>query len=108
MMAERVDLSLEIQLAAARIEFGERLAQKVAEIDSLVSACSWEEVRRAAHRLRGSSATYGFAAIGGAFGEIEEILIAAASAPDAAARERVARLLRDAAALAERASREGR
>jgi HPt (histidine-containing phosphotransfer) domain-containing protein len=108
-MAETGDPSLEIQLAAARAEFAGRLAQRAAEIEFLASAGSWSEVRRAAHRLRGSAATYGFAEIGGAAGAIEEVLLAAgAGAPDAAAQKRVVDLLRDVTALAERASRGGR
>jgi HPt (histidine-containing phosphotransfer) domain-containing protein len=99
------------QLETARTEFGQLLPGRVAEIQALVSSASWQEARRAALRLRGSAATYGFPALGTAAGDIEDVLLASGSAdgdPDAASLARIADRLQVAAALADHAAHEDR
>jgi HPt (histidine-containing phosphotransfer) domain-containing protein len=99
--------SIDALLALARAEFAQRLPAKTAEIERLVSGSAWEEARRAAHKLRGSAATYGFPALSAAAAAIEDALLAAGGPPDAAVRVRVADVLRGACVEAERACREG-
>jgi HPt (histidine-containing phosphotransfer) domain-containing protein len=99
--------SVEALLAVARAEFAHRLPAKTAEIEKLVAEGTWDEARRASHKLRGSAATYGFPALSVAAGAIEDILLAAGGQPDDGARERVMDILRGACVEAERASRAG-
>jgi HPt (histidine-containing phosphotransfer) domain-containing protein len=73
-------------LAAARADFEARLETKVCELQDLSARGAWGEVRRAAHRLRGSAATYGFSAIGAAAATMEDVLIAAEPSPSADAK----------------------
>lgn len=70
-------------LAAARAEYASRLPSKLAAIEELAARGAWDEARRAAHKLRGSAATYGFAAIGDAAAALEK-LAAEATAIDPA------------------------
>ena len=91
-------------LAEARAQFAASLPAKASEVALLVARASWEEARRAAHRLRGSAGTYGFAQVGAACAAIEDALIAASNAPDAGARAALDQLARDACAEAERAA----
>ncbi len=91
-------------LAAARAQFAASLPAKASEVASLVARGSWEEARRAAHRLRGSAGTYGYAELGAAFAAIEEALIATANAPDPEARAALDRMARTACAEANRAA----
>ncbi len=107
-MADAADPTIQAMLAAARAEFGARLPSKVAEIDALVERAAWDDARRAVHKLRGSAATYGFAALGAAAATAEDLLIQSGGAPDEAARARLADLLRVARAEAERAAPEKR
>jgi HPt (histidine-containing phosphotransfer) domain-containing protein len=81
--------SVDDVLAIARAEFASRLPGKVDELARLHSSRAWKELRVAAHKLRGSAATYGFAALGTLAAEIEEILLASACAPDPPACERI-------------------
>jgi HPt (histidine-containing phosphotransfer) domain-containing protein len=66
-------------LAAAREQYASRLPSKLAAIEELAARGDWEEARRAAHKLRGSAATYGFAAIGEAAAALEQLALDAAS-----------------------------
>lgn len=101
--------SVEALLAVAREDFARRLPAKTDEIGRLVSAGAWEEARRAAHKLRGSAATYGFPALSVAAAAIEETLLACLASgapPGTAVVERVRELVQGAAAAAESAARE--
>jgi HPt (histidine-containing phosphotransfer) domain-containing protein len=60
-------------LAAARAEYAARLPSKLAAIEELTARGAWDEARRAAHKLRGSAATYGFAALGDAAAVLEQL-----------------------------------
>ncbi len=71
-------------LAAARAEYASRLPSKLAAIADLVARGAWDEARRAAHRLRGSAATYGLAAIGEAAAGLEQLTADAAAGARAA------------------------
>jgi len=93
-------------LAAARADFGRGLPAKAAEFEKLVSESAWDQARRAAHKLRGSAATYGFPALSAAAAAIEDALLEVAGPPDADLRARLEHLLRGAAVEAERAARE--
>jgi HPt (histidine-containing phosphotransfer) domain-containing protein len=95
-------------LAQARAEFAGRLPAKVDELERLWSGLAWQDLRVASHKLRGSAATYGFAALGGAAAAIEDLLLAAACRPDEATCDRVRARLDEARVEASRAAREGR
>jgi HPt (histidine-containing phosphotransfer) domain-containing protein len=66
-------------LAAARAEYASRLPSKLAAIEELAARGAWDEARRAAHKLRGSAATYGFAAVGDAAATLEKLTAEATS-----------------------------
>ena len=66
-------------LAAARAEYALRLPSKLAAIEALTARGEWDEARRAAHKLRGSAATYGFATIGEAAAVLEQLATEASS-----------------------------
>jgi HPt (histidine-containing phosphotransfer) domain-containing protein len=85
-MSGPVDPSVEALLAQVRAQFTASLPAKVVALEQLVARGAWEEVRRAAHKLRGSAATYGHVAVGAAAGAIEEALIVASDSPDDVAR----------------------
>jgi HPt (histidine-containing phosphotransfer) domain-containing protein len=91
-------------LAAARADFASRLPARIAELDALAARAAWHEARRAAHRLRGSSATYGFTALGALAARIEDALLEAGGAPDGEARARIASWLGEARGEAARAA----
>ena len=94
-------------LAEARAQFAASLPAKAAAIQEHLARGAWQEARRAAHKLRGSAGTYGFAALSAAASEMEEALIAAGSQPDAAAAARIGDKAREARAEAERIAGEG-
>jgi len=98
------DPAIDALLAEARADFAARLPAKVAELDLLISREAWEEARRAAHKVRGSAATYGFAALGVVAAALEEALLSAGAVPDADTRASIADLSRDARAAADRAT----
>jgi HPt (histidine-containing phosphotransfer) domain-containing protein len=101
-MGETRDPEIDALLVAARVDFAGRLPAKVAEIEVLVTREDWQGARLAAHKLRGSAATYGFAVVGTTTAALEEeLLLAAVSAPDANARARIAELSRKARAAAD-------
>ncbi len=97
----------ETLLAAARAEFASRLEEKMRELQELSDRGAWTEVRRAAHKLRGSAGTYGFPKIGEAAAVIEELLIEAEPSPDEDAKNRFAVALATARTASEAAVREG-
>jgi HPt (histidine-containing phosphotransfer) domain-containing protein len=107
-MADARDPEIDALLAAARADFGARLPAKVAAIDELVTREDWHGARLAAHKLRGSAATYGFAVVGAMTAALEDLLQAAGGAPDAAARARIADVSRKAREAADRAVTEPR
>jgi HPt (histidine-containing phosphotransfer) domain-containing protein len=92
-------------LAAARAEFAVSLPAKASEVASLIARGSWQDARRAAHKLRGSASTYGFAALGVACAAIEDALLASSNAPDADARAAIESMARTACAEADSAAR---
>ena len=100
------DDSNDALLAAALREYAAGLPARVAVMGELVARGAWGEVRRAAHKLRGSAAVYGFAAISAPAAAIEDILLEAADAPDGDARSRIAERLVEAGAEALRAAPE--
>lgn len=100
--------SVEDLLAIARSGFAGRLPAKVEEICALASRGAWQEVRVAAHKLRGSAATYGFPALSVLAAAIEDAVLDAGGAPDPSASARIGDALHDARAEADRAAGEGR
>jgi HPt (histidine-containing phosphotransfer) domain-containing protein len=105
-MTEVRDPSIDALLAAARVQFAASLPAKVQEMHALAASESWDTLRRAAHRLRGSAATYGYPALGALAAAVEEALIAAGGPPDAQARAAIDRSLADAGAAAQHAAAE--
>jgi|SRR5579859_530210 len=104
------DPAIEDLLAAVRRDFAAKLPERGAELAALVARAAWDDVRRAAHKLRGSAATYGFVDLGAHAAAIEDLLLEAAdagAAPDDAARARLDALVAQAVAACERASQEG-
>jgi HPt (histidine-containing phosphotransfer) domain-containing protein len=93
------EATIEELMAAARADFASRLGAKLGELRAFSSQAKWSDARRAAHRLRGSAATYGFPAIGAAAGAMEDALKSSGESPDEEAREGFASAL----ASAERA-----
>jgi HPt (histidine-containing phosphotransfer) domain-containing protein len=96
--------SIDALLAAAHSQFAASLPAKVAAIEECVARGAWEDVRRAAHKLRGSAATYGFAALGVSAAAIEDAVLEVGDPPDER-RARIAGHLVEARAEAERAAR---
>ncbi len=80
-------------LATARAEYASRLPSKLAAIEELASREAWDEARRAAHKLRGSAATYGFVAVGDAAAALEKLAAEATSADPAMVRGALERAL---------------
>ena len=91
-------------LAAARVEYAGRLPAKAAELEALAAAAEWTQLRRAAHKLRGSAEVYGFAALGAVAARVEECLLAGEGEPEAAAIAEIEQALSDLSALAGRAA----
>jgi HPt (histidine-containing phosphotransfer) domain-containing protein len=103
-MPPALDPAVVALLEAARAEFARSLPGKAADLAALVAAGSWEEARRAAHKLRGSSGTHGFAALSAAAADVEDTLIEAKGLPGEAARARIDARLAEARAEAARAA----
>ena len=95
------DPAIAALLAEARIQYVAGLAAKVADLESLITRGAWDEARRAAHKLRGSAGTYGFAEVSAPAAAIEEALIESNGAPDDAVKARVAELAREVRAQAD-------
>jgi len=109
-MTDVRDPAVEDALAAVRRDFASRLPERGAELAAFVVRGAWDDLRRAAHKLRGSASTYGFADLGEHAAAIEDILLEAADAgrpPDAAAKARLEALVGAAVAASDRAAREG-
>src|SRR5579872_5813407 len=101
------DPAIAALLAEARKGFASGLPAKVAEMQSLLAAGKWEDARRAAHKLRGSSGTYGFAALSTVAAAIEDALIEASGPPGDAVKARVDELAREARVHADTAAAGG-
>jgi HPt (histidine-containing phosphotransfer) domain-containing protein len=101
------DPTVEQMLAEARALFAASLPAKAAALQEHLARGAWEEAKRAAHKLRGSAGTYGFAVLGATAGEVEEALIAAGLKPDADAAARIGDKASEARAEAERIAKEG-
>ncbi len=100
---DAADPSIDELLAAAQSQFAASLPAKVAVIEETVARRAWDDARRAAHKLRGSAATYGFAALSASAAAIEDALRAAGEPPDPVV-VAIAGHLVDAKAEAERAA----
>jgi HPt (histidine-containing phosphotransfer) domain-containing protein len=105
-MSSAPDPSIEAALAAVRAQFAEALPEKAANVGALLARGAWEDARRAAHRLRGSAGTYGFAPLGAVAAAIEELLIAEPAGPGEETRGRLERLAGDLQAQADLAAGE--
>ncbi len=104
-MSQVRDPAIIALLAEARLQFAAGLPAKVAELQALLGRGAWDELRRAAHKLRGSTGTYGFMELSAAAGGIEDALLEAGAAGGCEApevKERVSRLVSDAVSEAER------
>ena len=104
------DPAVEDVLAAVRRDFASRLPERGAELVACLARAAWGDLRRAAHKLRGSASTYGFADLGAHAAAIDDLLIEAADAggpPDEAAKARLEALVGAAVTASDRAAREG-
>jgi HPt (histidine-containing phosphotransfer) domain-containing protein len=104
-MSEIRDPAIIALLAEARVQFAAGIPAKVADLQVLLARGAWDELRRAAHKLRGSTGTYGFLELSAAAANIEEALIEAGSPPGPDVQARVAELVKETALQAERVSR---
>jgi HPt (histidine-containing phosphotransfer) domain-containing protein len=103
------DPAVDDLLAAAGRDFASRLPDRAGELESLVAREAWRETERAAHKLRGSAATYGFPEVGAVAAAIEDLLRESpgGGAPDAASRARIAALVAEARVECDRAAKQG-
>ena len=95
-------------LAVARARYAARLPSKLAAIEELAARGAWDETRRAAHKLRGSAATYGFVTIGDAAAALEQLATEVSSLDPARARGALDEALQRARIEIERAVGAGR
>jgi HPt (histidine-containing phosphotransfer) domain-containing protein len=102
------DPLVDADILAARAEFAHRLVTKTADLEALVVREEWDEVRRAAHKLCGSSGIYGFGVLSRVAAAIEEILCASKNAPDAPAQQEIREKLDEMRIEAARVSQEKR
>jgi HPt (histidine-containing phosphotransfer) domain-containing protein len=93
-------------LATMRAEYASRLPAKLVALEDLAARGAWDELRRAAHKLRGSAATHGFAALGDAAAQLEGLTTGASGSDGPQVRASIEGALRSARAEIERASRE--
>ena len=98
------DSTIDELLALAKAQFASGLGARVAAIEEPVARRAWQEVRRAAHKLRGAAATYGFTALGASAGELEDRLLEVRDAPGPELLARIAELVATVHAEAARAS----
>jgi len=89
LLAEREDPEGDALLAKARATYAATLPSRVAHVMALATESDWDEVRRAAHKLRGSAATYGFAELGVAVGQVEDAILEAHGMPDEGTQKRI-------------------
>jgi len=80
-MPDSRDAAFDALLRAARAEFSQGLPAKRAELEELLAQGAWAEVRRAAHKLRGSAGVYGFDALAAAAARLEDRLLEASPPP---------------------------
>jgi HPt (histidine-containing phosphotransfer) domain-containing protein len=92
-MSQVRDPAIIALLAEARLQFAAGLPAKVAELQALLGRGAWDELRRAAHKLRGSTGTYGFMELSQAAAAVEEALIAAGGPPGPEVQAQVAELV---------------
>jgi HPt (histidine-containing phosphotransfer) domain-containing protein len=107
-MVEGADPATLALLAAVRARFAESLPAKAGDLAALVEREAWDEARRAAHKLRGSSGTYGYLALSAAAADVEDSLLESKEPPSEEVRRRVAARTKDVLVEAERAAREGK
>jgi HPt (histidine-containing phosphotransfer) domain-containing protein len=107
-MADGPDPATLALLAAVRARFAESLPAKAGDLGALLEQEAWDEARRAAHKLRGSSGTYGYLALSAAAADIEDSLLESKKAPSEEVRVRVTARMNDVRIEAERAAREGK
>jgi HPt (histidine-containing phosphotransfer) domain-containing protein len=91
-------------LAEARRQYATGLPARVGELEALLAAGSWDDARRAAHKLRGSSGTYGFATLSATAAGIEDALLEAAGPPSEPVLARLRELAREARTQADAAA----
>jgi HPt (histidine-containing phosphotransfer) domain-containing protein len=103
-MTEVTDPAIAKLLAEARLQFAASVPAKVADLRALMERGAWEDARRAAHKLRGSTGTYGLPDLSVVLGEIEDHLIEVACAPGGDLQRRLIGRAREALTLAERAA----
>jgi HPt (histidine-containing phosphotransfer) domain-containing protein len=108
-MSEGRDPAIDAMLAEARRQFASTLPAKVAELVALQGRGAWDELRRAAHKLRGSTGTYGFMDLSAAVGGVEEDILEAReqrgeNVPAADVQRSIAARLKEATTAAERAA----
>jgi len=104
-MSEIHDPAIIALLAEARVGFVAGLPAKVADLQALLARGAWDELRRAAHKLRGSTGTYGFAELSVAAANLEEALIEAGGSPGPEVQAHAAELVREVALQVEQATR---
>jgi len=91
-------------MAEARAQFAAALTAKATTLVEILGRRAWDDARRAAHRLRGSAGTYGFAEVGAAAASLEEGLLEAGGAPSPEVVARLEALAREVQAAADRAA----
>jgi HPt (histidine-containing phosphotransfer) domain-containing protein len=101
-MSEIRDPAIVALLAEARLQFARNIPAKVADLRSLLDRGAWDELRRAAHKLRGSTGTYGFMELSAAAADVEEALLEAGGPPSPDVQQRIAIRVAEATAEAER------
>jgi HPt (histidine-containing phosphotransfer) domain-containing protein len=106
-MSHSRDAALDALLGAARVEFRSSFGAKAANLEALAGRGAWDEVRRAAHKLRGSAGVYGFDDLGAAAARLEDRLLAEGSRSDPASRSLPDSLARALVDELRRASGEG-
>jgi HPt (histidine-containing phosphotransfer) domain-containing protein len=101
-MSEIRDPAIIALLAEARVQFARSIPAKVADLRSLLERGAWDDLRRAAHKLRGSTGTYGFMELSTAAADVEDALIEAGGVPGPDVQQRVANRVAEATLEAER------
>jgi HPt (histidine-containing phosphotransfer) domain-containing protein len=82
-------------------DYRRRLPARIADMEAQAGREDWSNVCRAAHKLRGSAAVYGFPSVSHVAAELEELLMATDNTPSSAD---VRRLLLDLRREIERAA----
>lgn len=105
-MSKLGDPAVNALVEAARRDFATSLSAKARDLSAQAEKGQWADLRRAAHKLRGSAGVHGFTAIGDLAGAVEELLLSSPQAPEGGARERVCALLEEIRSEAGRAGGE--